>query len=165
MAEGLSALEYVLLGGIVGGLLGGWIGALLTFGMMRRRNRSATAPPTTSTEERRRRVQSLMDRASQVMIAYSAVIDAQPGAMRAAVERMRAVGVGHDPGLYAGTEDRGVAEAARAFFAFLEETQRRVDERVAAGRQDTVGGELRARAEPLARAVARLHQEVARYTA
>ena len=164
MAEGLGTLEYLLLGGLVGGLLGGCLGALLTLGVMRR-NRAPAAPPTTSVEERRRRVQSLMDRASQVMIAYSAVIDAQPGAMRAAVERMRAVGVGHDPALYAGAEDRGVAEAARAFFAFLEETQRRVDERIAAGRQDTVGGELRARAEPLARAVARLHQEVARYTA
>jgi hypothetical protein len=160
----MGPVEYVLLGGVVGGMLGGWVGALLTFRMMRRRassSRSAALPA----EERRRRVQSLMDRASQVMIAYSAVIDAQPGAMRAAVERMRTVGVGHDPAMYAGAEDRGVADAARAFFAFLEETQRRVDERIAGGRQDTVAGELRARAEPLARAVARLHQEVARYTA
>ena len=164
MAEGLGALEYVLLGGLVGGLLGGWIGALLTLGLMRRRAGKG-APSGLPPGERRRRVQSLMDRASQVMIAYSAVIDAQPGAMRAAVERMRAVGVGHDPALYAGAEDRGVAEAARAFFAFLEETQARVDERLAGGRADTVAEELRARAEPLARAVARLHQEVARYTA
>jgi gas vesicle protein len=164
VAEGLGALEYVLLGGIVGGTIGVCVGAVLTLLMMRRSG-STTRRSGVPAEERRRRVQSLMDRASQVMIAYSAVIDAQPGAMRAAVERMRAVGVGHDPSLYAGADERGVAEAARAFFALLEETQARVDQRVASGRPEAIAGELRARSEPLARAVARLHQEVARYTA
>jgi hypothetical protein len=164
VAEGVGAVEYVLLGGIVGGMVGGCIGAMLTLAMMRRGG-SAAGRAVVPAEERRRRVQSLMDRASQVMIAYSAVIDAQPGAMRAAVERMRAVGVGHDPSMYAGTQDRGVAEAARAFFAFLEETQARVDQRVKAGRPEAIAGELRARGKGLARAVARLHQEVGRYTA
>lgn len=162
----LGALEYIVLGGVVGGLIGGWVGAALTLAMMRRRRGSASVRSgPLPVEERRKRVRSLMDRASQVMIAYSAVIDANPGALRGAVERMRAVGVGQDPQLYQGTEDRGVAEAARALFTLLEETQKRVDERIESGRPDTVAGELRARAEPLARAVARVHQEVARYTA
>jgi hypothetical protein len=159
----MSPVEYILLGGIVGGLVGGWIGAVLTLRMIRRRRPPSS--PARPIEERRRLVKSLMDRASQIMIAYSAVIDADPGALRAAVERMRALGVGQDPSLYAGTDDRAVADAARQFFTFLEQTQKRVDERIAAGRTDTVAGELRARGEALARAIARLHQEIARYTA
>ncbi len=163
----LDDLVRVLLGGSVGALIGAGAGVVATILVLRRRTPASPADDRTArgtgTGVPPPSYAPLMDRISQVMIAYSDLIDAanaaDRAAMDAAADRMRRASslVAEESGV----TDSVVRAALRDLVTFLEETRTRIDARLTSDRPDTAAGELRVRAPALAEAVARLNQAMA----
>ncbi|MBM4418554.1 MAG: hypothetical protein FJ033_09610 [Chloroflexi bacterium] len=162
----LNDLVQVLLGGSAGALIGAGAGVVATVLVLRRRqietaagDRVTRGPGT----ERPVAYAVLMDRISQVMVAYSDLIDADNAADRAAMDaaadRMRRASslVAEESGV----SDGAVRAALRDLVSFLDETRVRIDARLSFARPDTAAGELRVRAPALAESVARLNQAMA----
>ncbi|TAK23893.1 MAG: hypothetical protein EPO26_07425 [Chloroflexota bacterium] len=157
-----DALPTALTGGAIGAVIGAAIGALLTIRFRRERGSRPARSPGPVAAPMNPATLALLDRAAQVMIAYGAIVDGaaanDDAAIREAVERLRraATLARSDDG----APTRPARDAVRAFSAMIDETQTRIDKRLADGRLDLAAAEVRARTAALAQALGRLSDSV-----